>query len=248
MATRNSLNFLKITVEDIDDNTEIFELLRHVKPGWVLAKLCCKPLDGGLLNGMKMFYQECDASHNDAVVVRVFGDRLGNITPRRTEFLALQIAHAAGCFPTIHASFSNGVVYKYAKGRVPGFEDILKPEVIADITGKMYRLHHIDLKSLTLLDRDGIPAQYDGEMDVFTRVKLFFDKIPSQVEDTDRNDRFQTFRQKFTNDMLLEEYEFVKQVYEEVQLPLVFSHGDLHPRNMALNDENNGVMYVWTWR
>ena len=73
---------------------------------------------------------------------------------------------------------------------------------------------------------------------------MLFDKILSEVEDIDRNGRFQIFRQKFTNAMLLEENEFVKQVYEEVQLPLVFSHGDLHPRNMALNDENNGVMFL----
>ena len=113
---------------------------------------------------MKVFYQESDISRDDAVVVHVFSDLSGTTNPRRTEFLALQIAHAVGCFPTIHASFTNGVVYKYAKGRMPGFIDLLKPEVIADITSKVYRLNHIDLESLALLDRDGIPAKYDGKM------------------------------------------------------------------------------------
>ena len=109
----------------------------------------------------------------------------------RTEFLALQFANAVVYFPTIHVSFTDGIVYTYAKSRVPSFEDLLKPEVIADITGKMCRLHHINLDLLTNLDRDGIPAKYDGKINVFAWVKLFLDKIPSEVEDTDRNDRFQ---------------------------------------------------------
>ena len=244
MAAENSIMFLNITVHDIDDNKNMIELLKHFKPRWNLENLECKRLDGGIVNGMKMFYQRADVSHDDAVVVRVFDDRLGNLNPRRTEFLALQIAHAAGCFPTIHASFNNGVVYKYAKNRMPDFHDILKPEVIADITSKIYSLNHIDLESLTLLDREGNPARYDEQVDVLSRIKLFFDKIPAEVEDPDRNERFQILRQKFTNEMLLEEYEFVKQVYEEVRMPLMFCHGDLHLHNMVINDESNEVMFL----
>ena len=44
--------------------------------------------------------------------------------------------------------------------------------------------------------------------------------------------------------MILDKYEFVKPVPEGVQLPPVFSDEDLHPRNIALNDENNEVMFL----
>ena len=244
MATVDSIMFLSITVDDIDDDKNIIELVRHFKPGWNLENLECKQLEGGIVNEMKMFYQRVDVSHDDAVVVRVFDDRLADINPRRTEFQALQIAHAAGCFPTIHASFNNGVVYKYARNRVPDFHDILKPEVIADITNKLYSLNHIDLESLKLLDREGNPSKYDEQLDVLSRMKLFFDKIPTEVEDPDRNGRFQLLRQKFTNEMLLEEYGFVKQVYEEAKMPLMFCHGDLHLHNMVINDESNEIMFL----
>ena len=244
MATGNSIMFLNITVDDIEDDKQIIELLRRFKTGWNVENLEGRQLVGGNVNKMKMFYQRADVSHDDAVVVRVFSDHLGNITARRTEFQALQIAHASGCFPTIHASFTNGIVYKYAKGRVLNFNDLVKHEVIADITNKLCSLNHIDLESLELLDRGGNPTKNDGKVDALSRMKLFFNKIPTEVEDPDRNDRFQILRQKFTNEMLLKEYEFVKQVYEEVKMPLMFCHGDLHPQNMVINDESNDVMFL----
>ena len=244
MAAANSIKFLSFTVEDIDDNAHMLKLLKHIKPEWVLENLECEQLKGGLVNKMAAFYQRSDIRRDDAVVVRVFSDHLGDLNPRNTEFMAMQIAQAAGCFPTVHASFTNGVVYKYAKGRVLGFADLLKPEVINDITRKVYHLNHVDLESLKLYDREGNPAIYDGGSDIFSRVKLMINTMPNVVEDPDRNRRFQNFRQKFTDEMLLEEHEFVKQVHEEVQMPLLFSHGDLHPRNMILNEEKNEVMFV----
>ena len=244
MAAVNSIFFLNITLENLDDNAKVFEILRHFKPGWVLGNLECERFHGGVVNEMKMFYQQTDVGRDDAVVVRVFNDHLGSITPRRTEFLALQIAHAAGCFPTIHASFKNGVMYKYAKGRMPDFKDLLKPEVIADITSKMYRLSKIDMDSLTLVDQDGAPAKYDGGTDMFSRAISFLNGIPKEVADPDRNNAFQNLRQKFNDEMLLAEFDFVKQVYDEVDIPMVFSHGDTHLRNMVINDVNGEVTFL----
>ena len=244
MAAGNSIKFLSFTVEDIEDNAHMLKLLKHIKPEWVLENLECEQFEGGLVNRMAAFYQRSDIRRDDAVVVRVFSDRLGDLNPRNTEFMAMQIAQAAGCFPTVHASFTNGVVYKYAKGRVLGFADLLKHEVINDITRKVYRLNHVDLGSLKLYDREGHPAKYDGGSGVFSRVKLMLNTMPKVAEDPDRDRRFQNFRQKFTDEMLLEEHEFVKQVHEDVQMPLLFSHGDLHPRNMILNEEKNEVMFV----
>ena len=154
--------------------------------------------------GVNSFYQQIDDTQDDAVILRVYGDGFGDASSRDTEFLVMQIAHAAGCFPIVHVSIKDGVVYKYAKGRVLGFKDVLKPEVIADITSKIYRLNHIDLESLTLLDMEGKPAKYDGQIDMISRIGLFIKNISKDIEDGDQNNRFQNFRQKFTNAMLLE--------------------------------------------
>ena len=244
MAAGRSIMFLNIRVENIEDNQEVYELLRHVKPGWVLENVECERFHGGVVNEMKLFYQREDVTRDDAVIMRVFGESLGDMNPRDTEFLALQVAHAAGCFPTLHASFKNGLVYKYAKGRIPGFKDILKPDVIIDITSKLFRFNNIDLESLNLLDRDGEPAKYKGKSNVFSRIKSLISKIPDQVDEPNRNGRFQSFRQEFTNEVLLQELEFIRQVYKEVEMPFTFSHGDLHLRNMVINDENNEVMFL----
>ena len=244
MAAKNPIIFLNITVENIEEKSQVFEILKHVKPGWMLADLVYNGFDTGCVNGTKVFYQRKDDKRDDAVIVRVFSDGLGDANPRESEFLAMQIAHAAGCFPTIHASFTNGVVYKYAKGRVLCHKDLVKPDVIADITHKVYHLNHIDLESLTLLNRHGGPAKLDGKTNVLSRIKRFVNNIPTELEDQDRNKRFQDFRQKFSDEMLLAEYEFVKQLYEDIQMPVVFSHGDLHPHNMVIDDESNEITFV----
>ena len=244
MADKNSIIFLDITVENVEEKSQVFELLKHVKPGWVLEDLVYNGFQTGCVNGTKVFYQRKDDKRDDAVIVRVYKDGLGDANPRESEFLAMQIAHVAGCFPTILASFTNGVVYKYAKGRVLCYKDLVKPDVITDITGKVYHLNHIDLESLTLLNRQGGPAKLDGKTNVLSRIKRFINNIPKELEDPDRNKRFQNFRQKYTDEMLLGEYEFVKQLYEEIQMPVVFSHGDLHPHNMIIDDESNEITFI----
>ena len=244
MVTGMSTIYLNITVENIEDNLQVFELLRHVKPSWLLENLEYKRFDSGIVNEMRLYFQRSDITLDDAVMVRVYGDGLGDANPRDTEFLALQIAHAVDCFPTLHASFQNGLVYEYIKGRVPTFKDLLKPAIITDITSKIYRLNHVDLESLRLFARNGQPAKYDEKSDLFSRMRLYINQIPTEVEETDRNDRFQSFRQDFTNEKLLQELEFIKHVYEEVQMPIMFTHGDLHLRNMVLNDESHEVMFI----
>ena len=204
MVTGMSTIFLNITVENSEDNLKVFELLRHVKPSWLLENLEYKRFDSGIVNEMRLYYQRSDITLDDAVMVRVYGDGLGDANPRDTEFLALQIAHAVDCFPTLHASFQSGLVYKYIKGRVPTFKDLLKPAIITDITSKIYRLNHVELESLRLFARNGQPAKYDEKSDLFSRMRLYINQIPTEVEETDRNDRFQSFRQDFTNEKLLQ--------------------------------------------
>ena len=120
----------------------------------------------------------------------------------------------------------------------------MKPDVIADVTSKVYCLNQIDLESLTLLNRQGGPAKLDRKTNVLSRIKLLINNIPKELEDPDRNNRFQNFRQEFTDEVLLAECEFVKQLHEEIQMPVVFSHGDLHPHKMVIDDESNKITFI----
>ena len=51
--------------------------------------------DTGTVNATKVFYKQKDDTRDDAVIVRVYKDGLGDANPRETEFQAMQIAHAA---------------------------------------------------------------------------------------------------------------------------------------------------------
>ena len=56
-----------------------------------------------------------DEEKTDAIVVRLFGK--SPLANRHNEFLGLQLAYAAGCGTEVLASFINGMVVRYARGR-----------------------------------------------------------------------------------------------------------------------------------
>ena len=76
---------------------------------------------------MTCFYQVTDKEKHDALLVIVCDlETLHLPLEREKEFLNLQVAHAAGCFPAIVASFRNGVIYNHEPDRVVNFLDLTK--------------------------------------------------------------------------------------------------------------------------
>merc|ERR1719184_77079 len=114
---------------------------------------------------MRRFHQSADTKKDDAIVVRVFGDSLDFFTNRTKEFLAMQIAYAAGCFQPILAVFKNGVAYKYAHGRTLRYADLSNPKVIKTVTRKLAQLHTIDIDSVPLVDANGEKGVFDKSTD-----------------------------------------------------------------------------------
>ena len=158
--------------------------------------------------------------------------------------LHLQVAIAAGCFPPIYASFQNGIIYKYAKGRIITFNDIVKPDVTRKLCQKLFDLHNVDSDSLQLFDRTGRPAKFDKTPRPLDRMNAFIHEIPKSLMNPTWNDKFQRLRQELTDTMLKEEMEFIKASLEEVDLPVTLVHNDFHPGNILIDEDSGTITFL----
>ena len=237
-----SILFLDMKVDDKNVCKEaVIHLVNAIRPSWKEHEIRFEKFPGGNVNIMACCYHEQDDKKNDAMIVRVFLPGLGEASNRDKEFMALQIAHKVGCFPAIYAIFNNGLVHKYAKGRTLEYQDLVDPGIIHTVTRTLYRLNHVDVNSLMLLNRKGEPSKFDTTIDAIHRMKVFIDNIPGDAVDPVRQPLFRELRKELTNDVLLKEYGFVCDVLDDVQLPVYFCHGDLHPHNIILDEETGEI-------
>ena len=193
---------------------------------------------------MICFYHNSDEKRSDALLARVYGIEGQEIVNREREFLSIQISHAAGCFPPIVATFQNGILYKYAPGRIVNFHDLVKPEVIRDISRKIYQLHNIDIGSIGLYNRKGDVVTYTETPktveDFFTLVK----SIGKKPKNSEKVETYEKCRAILTDEYLLQECEFTRDILDEVKMPVSNVHGDFHPRNMVIDEDTGSVTFV----
>ena len=223
---------------------EVFPILETLRPKWTKGALCEEKYSEGYVNAMCCVYQKSDTKRQDALVVRVYGIEIGTMLTRDKEFLNLQIGHVTGCFPAIVASFQNGLIYKYEPGRTMTFKDLNAPETIKTIVHTLYKLIHVDFDSLSLVNRKGEPVSYDRNPRTFLETAGFIKMIPAETKDETKKEAFKKCRLEVTDEYLNKEYEYVQDVLEVLKLPMSFSHGDFHPRNMVINDETGKVTFI----
>ena len=225
---------------------EIFPILQQLRPEWSEADLCQEDYSEGYVNMMCCFYHASDPRRKDAMVVRVYGQdgEEDHTMDKDREFLSLQLAHASGCFPAIIASFRNGLVYHYEPGRTMTFKDLNRPENIRKVMGMLYKLQDIDAGQLSLFTRDGKPAKYNTNPRTYQETLNFIASIPQEPKDKSRKEKFEKLCEENTKEYMLAEYEFIWNILQETKLPMSFSHGDMHPKNMIIDDETGKVSFI----
>ena len=240
----NSIKFLDIIV-DLDHPDEgVTRLLKAVRPQWNLAEVSRSLLAGGTINAMYCCYLTQDKkAKSDAVIIRINRGNLEDAVDRDKEFLAMQVALAAGCQGPIYGVFNNGLVYKFSPGTMPTLHDLMQPKVIRDVAKALFHLHQRDVTSIELVDRKGKKAQFDKTVDEFSRMKIFADKLPSKPDKPELVEAFQRYRAEFPNEVLYPELEFVLGVMRDAKLPLSLIHGDMHKNNIVL-DSTGQVAFI----
>ena len=246
MAHQANFRYFDTKIDQNGIKEEIVDILLSLKPSWTKDDLCHHEYTDGYITRI-IFYQRADEKQEDALEVRVYvceGNGHGLPLERENEFLTMQVAHAAGCFPAIVGSFKNGVIYEYVPGMKMPHYDLVKPQVIKKLMWQLYCFHHIDPDSVDLYDRRGEPCKYNK---AFKTVEVTLDMIkmiPSQTKNERNKEMFEKYRKEITDEYLLQEYEFVKTIHDDVKLPLALSHEDFHPRNIILNEKTGKSTFI----
>jgi len=159
----------------------------------------------------------------------------------------MQLAHSVGAFTKVLAGFNNGVVYEHFPGRIMNYHDLIKPEIIKKLMKVLYDFHHADGKNIHLIGMKGEDASKD--MINKSTCEMIKDFIINQIPDTHPDERmqekFQAFKKEFPNEVLLAEFELIQSVLGEMGVPDdVLQHGDVHPRNMLINDETGDIVLI----
>ena len=163
---------------------------------------------------------------------------------RDREFLSMQLAGSAGCFPPVFACFNNGVVYKFAKGRGVTYHDVVKPDFIRELTSKLHALHNVDLESARVFNRNGESTTFGCNPDPFGRMAAFIRKIPQSLKNPERDSQLKRYRTVLTNEVLWGELKYLKSLLAKSNLPLSFVHNDFHPGNIVIDDTTGTVTIV----
>ena len=235
-----SILFLDITVHG-DSIEENFSLLKLLRPLWNLKDIRRKKFAMGRINSMTSYFLSSDKCLEDALVVRVYSAALDNVGPADKGFAAMQVACAAGCFPPLLASFSNGVVYQYAHGRPVTFHELKDPVIIKEITNQLVQFHSVDLDSITLYNREGMRVGYDKTSSCIKRVEDLLASIPDRPKDKRKEKKYANFRKEFTNDVLRNELLFIKSAIEQVDMPCSILHNDLQHSNLIIDDQTGKI-------
>ena len=247
MSARSSLCYLDITV-NCNDQDSAWQLIQELKPDWSREDLQEKSFSNGLINQMTCYYLKADEYMLDALVIRVCTTSYGDSETREKEFLTAQIAHAAGCFPRIYASFNNGFVYQYAIGRNPNFHDITKPEFIRKYAHKLYDFHNYEEENLALKNLRGMPATY-SPVPITIEERGAVNLIPDHPDAScglhpEGIAKFRHYRREFTKDYLVKEFKYIQSILDEISLPVSLCHMDLHPHNMLLDPATGDITFI----
>ena len=68
--------------------------------------------------------------------------------------------------------------------------------------------------------------------------------IPSEPKREENKAMFYKYRKELTDEYLMREYEFVKNILDAVKLPFALNHADFHPRNMIIDDETGKLTFI----
>ena len=243
--------FYDIAAEVENLLSDIKPVLKDIRPQWNLDELGTEKFSAGLMNHMIRVYQKEDASLDDGLVVRISRTTSGGASDYRIkELAAMQLAHAADCFPPVYAAFRNGCIYGYIPGRNISWLEISHPDMFPQFVTKIHKLHHVNVNSVTLGHQGGaLPFTHDQKHllpgDAFARVAGgAISRIPEKANDPGRDLELQEFLKELPRAQLREEMEYIRNYLNDLPIPMCFSHADLHASNIVFNKSANEFFFV----
>lgn len=126
-----------------EDYSQIRSLLSHVFPSnWTnKSDISIKQLTGGITN-MLLSCTYKSPVFTETVLMRVYGQGTSLIIDRHREFVSHLVLNSLKLAPTIHARFSNGLVYGYLPGRSLDLSELRLPKLYPLIAQQLGNWHN----------------------------------------------------------------------------------------------------------
>jgi ethanolamine kinase len=168
---------------------------------------------------------------DDGVLVRIYGKNTEQIIDRKAEFENFKFLYSAGVAPALYATFDNGMVYKYIRGKTLTTTTVRDPRIYRLVAKTMARFHRLGAS-------DKRAGDGTTKSELWNKMEQFANLIPERFSSPSVDLRFRkTFPQGVKS--LRADIETVKALLENIGSPVVFCHNDLLLTNILVQSDNS---------
>jgi len=187
-----------------------------------------KRLTGGMTNYLYAA-STTKSSSITTVLVRMYGNQTELIIDRKMELENIDRCHKNGFGPRLFGAFKNGYVYEYFDGRPIPPEELHKCVWNAPLATEVARWHRQPL------------LKTETTSHVWHTIEGWLTLVPEAytVENKQKNWKHIGGRSK-----VKEELEILKNMADQSQSPIVFSHNDLLGGNVIVNEKTGVIKFI----
>ncbi|XP_060869930.1 ethanolamine kinase isoform X2 [Metopolophium dirhodum] len=217
----STIPHLPIFVEDdaIENGSQI--ILKLIRPDWDLEKIRYKLFTDGITNKLVGFFDD-SRPEDDGVLVRIYGKNTEQIIDRKAEFENFKFLYRAGVAPDLYATFDNGMVYKYIRGKTLTTTTVRDPIIYRLVARTMARFHRLGTSGK--MTDDGRTTKSE----LWSKMEQFANLIPERFR--------KTFPQGVKS--LRADIKTLKASLENIGSPVVFCHNDLLLTNILVQSDD----------
>ncbi|XP_043561734.1 ethanolamine kinase 1-like isoform X2 [Chiloscyllium plagiosum] len=225
--------YLDIYVDEKEPRNGIEALLKELRPLWKPTEIKLKTFTDGITN--KLFGCHVDQAMEDVVLVRIYGNMTELFVDRNNEVKSFQALRAQHCAPDLYCTFQNGMCYEFIKGTVLNMWLLREPSIYRLVAKELARFHSVQTDN-------GYPSEpvlWNTVSKYLTLLNTNQLKPPccpavSCLEMTDMP----------TFDILVSEFEKLKEHLSQIKSPVVLCHNDLLCKNIIYIEAKELVKFI----
>ncbi|XP_064602456.1 ethanolamine kinase 1-like [Liolophura sinensis] len=231
---------VNITVDPNEAKTGALEIIKHLRPEWLLDKVELRTFTEGITNFLCGVF--LDGLPNDTVMVRIYGEKTDLIIDREVEMKNMRLLHAAGCGPPLYCTFNNGICYAYLPG-VPLDEQMVRDNHISRLIAReMAKLHSIPLETVQSFMGTEKASAVNPQPCLWVKIQKYLDLVPQSFADPQKQQRYMKHIKPKAE--LQKELNEMRSCLEGLDSPVVFCHNDLLCKNIIYNKQYDTVSCI----
>jgi len=219
---------LPISIEDIDLKS-VQEIIEVVRPQWCLDRCDYKVFSKGITNSSAVYFID---DFKEPFVIRQNGELSDKFVNRKNEIKAFERLAEADVCPPLIATFENGVVMEFFRGKMLNEKNIAEKVVARTVARAVAKMH----KNVKL-------DESENSADIVRRIGEFIDLLPEKFSNREIQNISETLGVCSKSD-LMKELQFATIILEQQSTPLVFCHNDMLPDNLLYEEDIDHINII----